>query len=178
MRLLTCVVTLLVGSTLGAQTPGAPRTPSLGAMACPEPADRPGTRDTGRSLPRDSLPRDSTQRAQPRGPASAKPSVVLYASASAREVRFASQPRILVRLCGAVTDSVRVVERRNLPDRVQPGRTYRDVFIAVEILGHLNADCLARRIGVAAGSPTSGDDCASLIVRDSARAAPAPPRRP
>src|SRR5687768_8174660 len=111
MRLLTCVVTLLVGSTLGAQTPTGPRTLPLGAMACPEPAVRPDTRDTSRSLPRDSMSRDSTQRAQtPRGPASANPSVVLYASASAREVRFGSQPRILVRLCGAVTDSVRVVE--------------------------------------------------------------------
>jgi hypothetical protein len=179
MRLLTCVVTLLVGSTLGAQTPGGPRTPPPGAMACPEPAARTGTRDTSRSFPRDSMPRDSAQRSQTRrSPASANPSVVLYVSASAREVRFASQPRILVRLCGAVTDSVRVVERRNLPDPVQPGRTYRDVFIAVEILGHLNADCLSRRIGVAPGGTTSGEDCASLMVRDSARAAPFPPRRP
>ncbi len=36
----------------------------------------------------------------------------------------------------------RVVERRNLPRPVQPGVTYRDVFVAVEILGHLNARCL------------------------------------
>jgi len=113
---------------------------------------------------------DSVRRA-----ASDRPSIVLYASASAREVRFAAQPRIAVRLCGAVTDSVHVIERRNLPARVQPGVTYRDVFIAVEIIGHLNADCLAQRIGVAGGS-ASGGDCASLGIRDSSAATP--PRRP
>jgi hypothetical protein len=90
-------------------------------------------------------------------------------------VRFASQPQISVRLCGALTDSVRIIERRNLPDPVQPGVTYRDVYIAVEILGHLNAECLARRI-TAPPAESGPDVCASLRVRDSARAAPG--RRP
>ena len=80
-------------------------------------------------------------------------------------------------IVGAVTDSVHVVERRNLPDPVQPGSTYRDVFIAVEILGHLNAECLASKIGVSQ-APASGDACASLSIRDSAQARPAVPRRP
>ncbi|HMC56371.1 MAG TPA: hypothetical protein VKH19_14415 [Gemmatimonadaceae bacterium] len=103
--------------------------------------------------------------------------IVLFASASAREVRFQSQPRIVVRLCGAVTDSVHVVERRNLPERVQAGVTYRDVYIAVEIMGHLNADCLARRIGVAGGPGASTGDanCAFVTVNDSAAARRPPP---
>lgn len=104
-----------------------------------------------------------------------RPTIVLFASASAREVRFAKQPQILVRLCGAVTDSVHVVERRNLPDPVQPGVTYKDVYIAVEIMGHLNAECLAQRI-VGADSASRGRDCAYVTVRDSsAGAARRPP---
>jgi hypothetical protein len=109
---------------------------------------------------------------------SASPTIVLLASVTAREVRFASQPRIQVRLCGAVTDSVRVVERKNLPDPVQPGTTYRDVSIAVEIFGHLNADCLARRIGVAPRDTTSADVCASLSVRDTSTGRRVTPRPP
>ena len=93
--------------------------------------------------------------------------IILRASASAREVRFASQPRIQVRLCGGVLDSVRVLERRNLPDPVQPGATYRDVFIAVEILGHLDAECLASRI---TGAGSTAGPCAALQIRDTSGA--------
>lgn len=112
--------------------------------------------------------RDSTRvPASTTGVASQAPAIILFASASAREVRFASPPRIHVRLCGGVVDSVRVLERRNLPDPVQPGVTYRDVFIAVEILGHLNAQCLASRI--TRDSRLSGA-CAAIQVRDTAGA--------
>src|SRR5881394_3757365 len=117
--------------------------------------------DTARSLERDIARR---------APATDQhAAVVLFAEASAREVRFAAQPRIVVHLCGAVTDSVHVIERRNLPERVQPGVTYRDVYIAVEIIGHLDAECLARRIGVApdaTGAAPASADCASLGIRD------------
>lgn len=103
--------------------------------------------------------------------------MILRVSASAREVRFAKQPQIHVRLCGAVTDSVHVVERRNLPDPVQPGATYRDVYIAVDIIGHLNAECLAARItGTARTDSTASSTCASLGIRDSSSATPV--RRP
>jgi hypothetical protein len=94
----------------------------------------------------------------------ANAAIALYASASAREVRFATQPFIRVRLCGAIMDSVHVIERRNLPERIQPGMTYRDVFISVEILGHLNARCLANRI---TGSTDSSATCAALRAKDS-----------
>ncbi len=119
----------------------------------------------------DSVERDSTRASQTaNSPVSDAPAIVLRAAASAREVRFASQPRIQVRLCGGLLDSVRVVERRNLPDPVQPGVTYRDVYIAVEILGHLNAECLASRI-TGQGAATQSASCASLQMRDTSGAA-------
>ena len=90
--------------------------------------------------------------------------VVLLASVSAREVRFQSQPEISVRLCGGF-DSVRVVERRNLPERIVPGVTYRDVYIAVEILGHVYADCLRERLAAERSGACPGG-------ADSSRAAP------
>jgi len=126
---------------------------------------------------------DSTRRDTSAAPrterqaASDQATVIIRASASAREVRFASQPRILVRLCGALSDSVHVVERRNLPDPVQPGATYRDVYIAVEIMGHLNAECLSARITrTAPRDSAAATACASFGIRDSASAVPA--RRP
>jgi hypothetical protein len=93
-----------------------------------------------------------------RGGAARGADVILIASVSARELRFQSQPRISVRLCGGL-DSVRVVERRNLPERVVPGVTYRDVYVAVEILGHVYADCLRESLagGRASGCPTATD---------------------
>jgi hypothetical protein len=48
------------------------------------------------------------------------------------------------------------------------------VFIAVEILGHLNAECLTRRI--TGQQPAPNDVCAAISVRDSA--APAQRRPP
>jgi hypothetical protein len=81
--------------------------------------------------------------------------VVLRVSASAKEVRFNAKPVVRVHLLGSNLDSVRVIERRNLPDTVQPGVTYHDVYIAVEILGHLNTQCLLRQLGVAPVQPDS-----------------------
>jgi hypothetical protein len=99
--------------------------------------------------------------------------VVVLAAARAREVTFAKQPEIRVRLCGGL-DSIHVVERRNLPNPVVAGRTYRDVYVAVAIFGRMNADCIVaaltrRSAGADAGSsrPDSagkGNACASLEV--------------
>jgi hypothetical protein len=69
-------------------------------------------------------------------------------------------------------DSVRVVERRNIRSPVSVGTTYRNVYVAVEILGHLNARCIASRITGQQADST----CASLGLRDSTsggRGAPA-----
>lgn len=99
--------------------------------------------------------------------------VLLLVGVHADEVRFASQPRVRVRLCWG-GDTLRVVQRDNLPSPVVPGTTYRNVYIAVELLGRINAECLAERIGVgaaaqnarpaagAAGTPTSVGNCAFL----------------
>ena len=96
----------------------------------------------------------------------ASTAVVIFAEVSAREVRFTKQPTIRVVLANGSVDSVRVIERRNLPDPVQPGVTYRDVTIAVEILGRLNAECLAARI-------TRQQVAACAVARpDSARRSP------
>jgi hypothetical protein len=103
--------------------------------------------------------------------------VLLLVGVHADEVRFASQPRVRVRLCWG-GDTVRVVQRDNLPSPVVPGTTYRNVYIAVELLGRINAECLAERIGVGgspqnarptnpgaaavAGAPASVSSCAFL----------------
>jgi hypothetical protein len=73
--------------------------------------------------------------------------VVLLVGLHADEVRFASQPHVRVRLCWG-GDTLRVVQRDNLPSPIVPGITYRNVYIAVELVGRLNAECLADRIGV------------------------------
>jgi len=73
--------------------------------------------------------------------------VVIRASFTAEEVTFRSEPRASARVAGCAGPAVRVVERRNLPERVEAGATYRDVRIAVEIVGRVEAACLAALAG-------------------------------
>lgn len=73
--------------------------------------------------------------------------VMLLVGLQADQVVFGSQPHLRVRLCWG-GDTVRVVQRDNLPSPIVPGTTYRNVYIAVEIVGRLNAECLANAIGV------------------------------
>lgn len=101
--------------------------------------------------------------------------VILLVGVHADEVRFASQPHVRVRLCWG-GDTLRVVQRDNLPSPIVPGTTYRNVYIAVELIGRLNAQCLSDRIGVgnnaarpsqpsnqaASSTPTSASQCAFL----------------
>jgi hypothetical protein len=101
--------------------------------------------------------------------------VYLFAAVEAQEVRFVGQPKICVRLTGDVQlDSVRVVGRRNITSPVVSGTTYRDVYVAVEILGRLDADCISARITGAAAGTTAGGSCASPGLRDSASVRPTP----
>jgi hypothetical protein len=78
--------------------------------------------------------------------------VILLVGIHADEVRFAAQPHVRVRLCWG-GDTLRVVQRDNLPSPIVPGTTYRNVYIAVELVGRLNAECLADKLGVSNGSP-------------------------
>jgi hypothetical protein len=92
-------------------------------------------------------------------------------------VRFASQPHVRVRLCWG-GDTVRVVQRDNLPSPVVPGTTYRNVYIAVELLGRVNAECLADKIGVGNNAPTPPNGCAYLggsAAAGAAKTSPPPP---
>jgi hypothetical protein len=105
-------------------------------------------------------PRDAARAGTP-------PTIVLLAAVHADEVRFDRQPRICVTMRGDVQlDSVRVTGRRNITSPVVRGTTYRDVYVSVEILGHLNAECISARItGTARTTPGA---CASLQASDSA----------
>lgn len=101
--------------------------------------------------------------------APSKLSVVIFAEASAKEVRFEKQPELHVRLMGGL-DSIHVLERRNLPSPVVAGTTYRDVYVAVQIFGRLNAECISNTL--TGNKPKL--DCASLELRGTTRA-PTPP---
>jgi hypothetical protein len=102
-----------------------------------------------------------------------KPDLLIVASASAREVRFESQPRTEVRLTGcAALDTVIVTERTNLPDPVQPGVTYRDVRVGIEIRGWLNVECVA---ALAAAEPAL---CLPVQVQTNTTPPPAAPPAP
>ena len=166
-------VTLLCMSSpaLVAQTPDSAACPRAGP-ATEVRLDSPGA-GTVRARPDTTRPQDASR-------IGAAPDIILRASVSAREVRFASQPRVSIRLCGGTLDSVRILERRNLPSPVVAGTTYRDVRVAIEILGHLNANCIARGLtgGRAGAAGTASDPCAAIGITDSARATPSAPRRP
>jgi hypothetical protein len=117
--------------------------------------------------------------------------IILWVGVHADEVRFAKQPNVRVRLCWG-GDTLRVVQRTNIPSPVVAGTTYRNVYVAVELIGRLNAECLADRLGVrtasAAGppqratssntAPTSVGACAFLGGAAGAGAqTPRPPTR-
>lgn len=107
------------------------------------------------------------------------PDIILRASVSARELTFRTQPQVSIRLCGGTLDSIRVVERRNLPTPVVAGTTYHDVYVAIEILGHLTGSCIANGLTGGRAAPSASGLCAALGIRDSAAARAAPsPRRP
>lgn len=103
---------------------------------------------------------------------SARADVVIVASVSAREVRFDRAPNARLGILGCDTGGLRVLERRNLPDRIEPGVTYRDVYVSVRILGALNAACIAALAGDTAAARQVGGAGACLPARASASSAP------
>jgi len=89
--------------------------------------------------------RSDTVTANIGGALTGEPDIILRAAVQANEVRFASQPRVRVRFCWG-GDTLRVVQRENIPSPVVAGTTYRNVYVAVELLGRLNAECLVDRV--------------------------------
>jgi hypothetical protein len=81
------------------------------------------------------------------GARTGNPTVHLLVGVHADQVRFAKQPNVRVRLCWG-GDTLRVIQRQNLPSPVVAGTTYRNVYVAVELIGRLNAECLSNAIGV------------------------------
>ena len=104
---------------------------------------------------------------------SASAAVVIVASVSARELRFDAPPKARLRVLGC-EGGLQVLERRNLPEQVQPGVTYRDVYVSVRILGPLNAACIAALAGDSAALRGLGGASACLPAR-TVTAPPAPP---
>jgi hypothetical protein len=89
-----------------------------------------------------------------------RPSVRVEAEAEAASVRFDRQPRAGLRLHGCEGPATaEVEERRNLPARVAPGETYRDVRIRVTILAplHLEAAAALREALAEVVPPACGD---------------------
>jgi hypothetical protein len=68
-----------------------------------------------------------------------EPDVEIAASARADEVRFECKPEVRVRAYAdepATAESVS--ERENLPDEVEPGVTYRNVWVRWRLAARLN----------------------------------------
>lgn len=118
--------------------------PATADRAAPTPTDTLAQRDTSAAR-RSTGVRGDTASASIGGATTGDPDIILRAAVQANEVRFAAQPRVRVRLCWG-GDTLRVVQRENLPSPVVAGTTYRNVYVAVELLGRLNAECLVDRI--------------------------------
>jgi hypothetical protein len=88
------------------------------------------------------------------GARSGQADIILWVGVHADQVRFAKQPQTRVRLCWG-GDTLRIVQRENIPSPVVAGTTYRNVYVAVELIGRVNAECLADLIGVRSGAQTS-----------------------
>lgn len=73
--------------------------------------------------------------------AAAEPDVAIFASVTARELRFEAEPSVHVAVAGNVNGQPAEVvsrsDRQNLPERVQPHVTYRDIGIRLTITSTL-----------------------------------------
>jgi hypothetical protein len=97
---------------------------------------------------------------------SAPAAIRLLATVSADEVRFVGSPKVCVQLTGdAQLDSAHVLARRNLSSPVVSGTTYRNVYIAVEVVGRIDAECIANRITGQRADTAAVSRCAALNAR-------------
>jgi hypothetical protein len=68
-----------------------------------------------------------------------EPDVEMAASARADEVRFACKPEVRVRAYADVPATAESVsERHNLPNEVEPGVTYRNVWVRWRLAARLD----------------------------------------
>jgi len=164
MMRVTCRSYVFVGAILtvaGASIAQAQGLRTSGSSCAALLADDPRPDATTSATPApDTAPRGDTVSAGIGGARTGDPDIILTAAVQANEVRFASQPRVRVRLCWG-GDTLRVVQRQNIPSPVVAGTTYRNVFVAVELLGRLNAECLVDRI-------SSARNPVNRVVSDSA----------
>ena len=150
----------------------------------------PGVADSAMSRDTTTRPRADSASFGVGGARTGNPTVYLFVGVHADQVRFAKQPNVRVRLCWG-GDTLRVVQRQNLPSPVVAGTTYRNVYVAVELIGRLNGQCLSNAIGVgnqqtqaragaataaaATGAQTSARDCAFIGGTAGAGVNPRPP---
>jgi hypothetical protein len=157
---LTLLIGLLVSlTTTGtAQVTPAGTTPSACvAVTGPDVADSTAPRPTPAPALRDSAPA----------------AIRLLATVTASEVRFVGSPKVCVQLTGdARLDSAHVLARRNLSSPVVSGTTYRNVYIAVEVVGRIDAECIANRITGQRADTTAIARCGSLNARTGSGARP------
>ena len=66
-----------------------------------------------------------------------EPDIELSASLKADELRFETVPDVDVTFSGDREQSHSGSERENLPDRVEPGVTYRDVRVRWHAVAHI-----------------------------------------
>src|SRR5687768_167644 len=153
-----CLIASLAGgvTSIHAQiTSGSQASQTCAGLLADDPAP-------GATPPPDTArPRTDTIAASIGGARTGSADILLLASVQANEVRFATQPRVRVRLCWA-GDTLTVVRRDNLPTPVVAGMTYRNVFVAVELLGRLNAECLIDRIATRATAKRPLNDSANI----------------
>ena len=58
-----------------------------------------------------------------------EPDIAIGARVKAKRLRFRSKPQVDVEFTGDARDESSGSERRNLPEEVEPGVTYRDVEV-------------------------------------------------
>jgi hypothetical protein len=162
----TPVRIFVAGLVLGPLAPtavmaqGTTTVPSASQQTCARLlADNPGVAASGPATAADST-RSDTSSFGFGGARSGQADIILWVGVHADQVRFAKQPQTRVRLCWG-GDSLRVVQRDNLPSPVVAGTTYRNVFVAVELVGRVNAECLAGVLGVRSSSQTSQPSAAA-----------------
>ena len=82
-----------------------------------------------------------------------RPDVTILASATAQSVTFNGQPVVNVQFRGCgMRDTVRILERTNLPKPVVSGTTYTNVKIDVELYAYLDVNCILSQLGAQPGS--------------------------